>query len=153
MPGRIEASVESTRHGAFERDPPRDDSKSRRRILVVDDNRINLELIRSALSPLGFEIYTALSGEDALDEFRRHEPDCVLMDIQLPGIDGTETMRRIRAISGRRVPVIALTAYAMKGDRQGFLEAGFDEYISKPVDIGALHEMVRHFLGPNREQD
>lgn len=147
MPGRMEALADQERPTADEPVTPQGTEDAPKRILVVDDNTLNLELIRSALLPFGFEISTALRGEDALDEFMKHDPDCVFMDIQLPGMDGTETMKRIRTISRRRVPIIALTAYAMKEDRQGFLKAGFDEYISKPVNINTLHEMVRRFLG------
>jgi len=105
-------------------------------ILVVEDNERNMKLFRDVLEASGYRTLEAATGERAVEMMFQHRPDLVLMDIQLPGIDGVEALDRLRA--GDRfsaVPVLALTAQAMEGDRERFLAAGFDGYLSKPVDI------------------
>jgi CheY-like chemotaxis protein len=106
------------------------------RILVVEDNEKNMKLFRDVLQAKGYVPLEATSGEEAVELASEHVPDLILMDVQLPGIDGIEALGRIRANDQTAaIPVVALTAQAMSGDRQRFLESGFDGYISKPVDV------------------
>jgi two-component system cell cycle response regulator DivK len=117
-------------------------------VLVVEDNETNMKLFRDVLQATGYRTLEATTGEDALDLAAEHAPDLVLMDSQLPGIDGFETLRRLRAgerAAGTRV--VALTAQAMAGDRERFLEAGFDGYLSKPVDLREFIDTVRRYCG------
>ena len=105
-------------------------------ILVVEDNERNMKLFRDVLEASGYRTLEAATGERAVEMTFQHRPDLVLMDIQLPGIDGVEALDRLRADERfSAVPVLALTAQAMEGDRERFLAAGFDGYLSKPVDI------------------
>ena len=106
------------------------------RILVVEDNAKNMKLFRDVLIAKGYRTLEATTGEQAVALAAERSPDLVLMDIQLPDIGGVEALGRLRA-DGRTtsVPVLALTAQAMEGDRERFLAAGFDGYLSKPVDI------------------
>jgi two-component system cell cycle response regulator DivK len=116
------------------------------RILVVEDNEKNMKLFRDVLQATGYSPLEASSGEEALALAAQHAPALVLMDIQLPDIDGTEALRRLRADERTaQLPVVALTAQAMQGDRERFLEAGFDGYLSKPVDIAELIATVRGY--------
>jgi two-component system, cell cycle response regulator DivK len=113
-------------------------------ILVVEDNEKNMKLFRDVLAASGYRVLEATTGEGAINAAAVHLPALVLMDVQLPGIDGAEALGRLRAdprTSG--IPVIALTAQAMHGDRERFLKAGFDGYLSKPVDIVEFVSMVR----------
>jgi two-component system cell cycle response regulator DivK len=105
-------------------------------ILIVEDNPRNLKLVRDLLRHAGHETLEAANGEDAVALACAHRPHLVLMDIQLPGMDGVEALRRLRAEPGTaRTRVVALTAFAMKDDRDRFLAAGFDEYIEKPISV------------------
>jgi len=114
------------------------------RILVVEDNEKNMKLFRDVLEAKGYTPVEATTGEEAVALAAKHAPDLILMDVQLPGIDGVEALNRIRADDRNpRVSVLALTAQAMRGDRERFLEAGFDGYISKPVDVLEFVETVR----------
>ena len=106
------------------------------RILVVEDNEKNMKLFRDVLEASGYRTVEATTGEQAVDLAIEHGPALVLMDIQLPDIDGVEALRLLRANAGTAsIPVLALTAQAMEGDRERFLAAGFDGYVSKPVNI------------------
>ena len=116
-------------------------------ILVVEDNPKNMKLIRDLLQFNGFDILEAESGEEGIEVARNQRPALVLMDVQLPGIDGREAMKMIKDDDiTRAIPVVALTAYAMKGDREQLLAEGFDGYISKPVDIKTLVETITAYL-------
>ena len=116
-------------------------------VLVVEDNALNLKLIRDVLEHAGFTVLVATSGEEGVDVATRGGLDLVLMDLQLPGIDGTEAMRRIRAHPGsRELPVVAVTAFAMRADREQVSSAGFDGYIEKPISTRALPEVVRRYV-------
>jgi two-component system cell cycle response regulator DivK len=116
-------------------------------VLVVEDNALNLKLIRAVLEHAGFTVVVATSGEEGVDVASRGGLDLVLMDLQLPGIDGTEAMRRIRAHpGGRELPVVAVTAFAMPADREQVSAAGFDGYIEKPISTRALPEFVRRHV-------
>ena len=116
------------------------------RVLVVEDNEKNMKLFCDVLSASGYRTIEATTGGEAVDLTMEHQPDLVLMDIQLPDIDGVEALGRLRA-DGRTasLPVLALTAQAMEGDRERFLAAGFDGYLSKPVNIADLVATVRRF--------
>ena len=117
-------------------------------ILLVEDNEKNMKLFGDVLTAKGYRTVEARSGEEAVAVARTQPPDLVLMDIRLPGIDGVETLRRLRA-DGRTasIPVLAVTAQAMRGDREQFLAEGFDGYLSKPVDVGELLAAVRRHCG------
>jgi two-component system, cell cycle response regulator DivK len=122
---------------------------SRRRILVIEDNTKNLKLVRDVLQFAGFEIIEATSGEDGVELAAREHPDLVLMDLQLPGIDGTEALRQIREMPDvGQVPVLAVTAFVMDEDRRRANRAGFDGYVEKPLSVRALTEQVRALLAP-----
>jgi two-component system cell cycle response regulator DivK len=119
-----------------------------RRILVVEDNPLNLKLVRDVLQFAGYDVIEAQSGEEGLRVAQEDPPDLVLMDLQLPGIDGTETMRRMREGSlGRDVPVVAVTAFAMAEDRERACLAGFDGYVEKPISVRELPAQIEAFLG------
>lgn len=128
--------------------------ESRPRIAVVEDNEDNRLLLQAILGD-DFWIEEYESGPEALAGITDDPPDLVLMDISLPGMDGTEVLERLREDPAvPSVPVVALTAHAMSGDRESFLEAGFDEYISKPiVDEEALRETIRAHLPPGGTPD
>ena len=118
-----------------------------RRILVVEDNPLNLKLVRDVLQFAGYDVIEAQSGEEGLRVAQEDPPDLVLMDLQLPGIDGTETLRRLRQGSlGRDVPVVAVTAFAMAEDRERAALAGFDGYVEKPISVRALPGQIEAFL-------
>jgi two-component system, cell cycle response regulator DivK len=113
-------------------------------ILVVEDNGKNMKLFRDVLLARGYRPLEATTGRQAVELASEHEPDLVLMDIQLPDIDGVDALGRLRADARTAsIPVLALTAQAMHGDREQFLAAGFDDYISKPVNVVELLEIVR----------
>jgi CheY-like chemotaxis protein len=118
------------------------------RILIAEDNEKNIKLFREVLQLSGFETLEASTGEQAIELATRHTPDLVLMDIRLPGTDGIEALRRLREDERTAdIPVVALTAQAMAGDRERFLEAGFNGYVSKPVNIVDFIATVRHHCG------
>ena len=117
------------------------------RILVVEDNERNLKLVRDILSFAGYEVIAARSGEQGVDLAREQRPDLVLMDLQLPAMDGVEALRVLRDDPDTRpIPVVAVTAFAMKDDRDRALRAGFDGYLEKPINVRAFPEIVRGFL-------
>ena len=115
-----------------------------RHVLVVEDNDKNMKLFRDVLQVSGYSTLEATTGEEAVELALTHEPALVLMDVQLPGIDGVEALERLRQ-NGRTasIPVLAVTAQAMSGDRDRFVEAGFDGYLAKPVDVDELIRVVR----------
>jgi two-component system cell cycle response regulator DivK len=113
------------------------------RVLIVEDNEKNMKLFRDVLSAKGYATLEATSGEEAVELALAHAPELVLMDIRLPEIDGVEALRRLRSDERTStIPVLALTAQAMHGDRERFLAAGFDGYVPKPVDITELVGLV-----------
>lgn len=121
-------------------------------VLIAEDNETNMKLFRDVLEAKGYQPLEAETGERALELVAEHVPDLVLMDIQLPGIDGIEALRRLRADERTAsVPVLALTAQAMRGDRERFLAAGFDGYISKPIDIVEFVSTVRRYCDPGAD--
>lgn len=117
-------------------------------ILIVEDNERNLKLVRDVLAHFGYPTLEAATAEDGLALARARRPSLVLMDVQLPDIDGVEALRRLRAdplTAGIRV--VALTAFAMPGDRARFLAAGFDGYVEKPIDVRKLPDQLAALLG------
>jgi len=115
-------------------------------VLVVEDNEKNMKLFRDVLHASGYRTLEAATGERAVELVFEHRPDLVLMDIQLPDIDGIEALSRLRADDRTAsVPVLALTAQAMEGDRERFLAAGFDGYLSKPVDIAEFVATIKRY--------
>jgi hypothetical protein len=115
-----------------------------RRILIVEDEKINAMVISAMLGKLGHEIHLASNGLEALQIIQKTEFDYIFMDIQMPELDGVETTRAIRAtaMKNSRVPIIALTAHAMKGDRERFIGAGMDDYLTKPIEMDRLVEVL-----------
>ena len=116
------------------------------RVLVVEDNEKNLKLVRDVLEATGYRTLEATTGAQAVELAAEHTPDLVLMDIRLPDIDGAEALSRLRADERTAsIPVLAVTAQAMQDDRERFLAAGFDNYLSKPVDVVELINAVREY--------
>lgn len=112
-------------------------------VLIVEDNVKNLELVQDILEFRGFRTLAASNGRDAVELARLHQPDLVLMDIQLPDLDGISALRQLRSEARTgAIPVVALTAFAMTEDRGRFLEAGFDGYLAKPIDVRTLPDTV-----------
>ena len=117
-------------------------------VLIVDDNEKNLRLARDVLVLGGFRTVEASTGCEGIAAAVDHLPDVILMDIRLPDMDGTEATRRLREDPRTaRIPVVALTSLAMKGDREWLLAAGFDGYLEKPISVAELPEQVRRFCG------
>lgn len=120
-------------------------------ILIVEDNEKNLKLARDVLRFHGFRTIDAADGETGVRLATDALPELILMDIQMPGIDGIEALRRIRADARtKHIPTVALTASVMSGDRERFDEAGFDGFISKPIDIKTFPDLVRAHLEAKR---
>ena len=116
-------------------------------ILIVEDNPMNLKLIRDVLQIEGFETLEAETGETGVELARERHPAVILMDVNLPQMDGREAMKILKAdASTRQIPIIAVTSLAMKGDRERLLAAGFDGYISKPIDIKELPRLVESYV-------
>jgi two-component system, cell cycle response regulator DivK len=114
------------------------------RILVVEDNEKNMKLFRDVLVATGYRTLEATTGERAVELATEHGPDLVLMDVQLPDIDGIEALGRLRTDDRTAsLPVLALTAQAMEGDRERFLAAGFDGYLAKPVNVADFLAVVK----------
>jgi two-component system cell cycle response regulator DivK len=117
------------------------------RVLLVDDNQLNLDLARYVLEADGFVVDEALHIDAAWERLRGHRPDVALVDIQLPGTDGLSLVRAIKATPGLKdMPVIAFTAFAMQGDEERFLAAGCDGYLTKPIDVHSFAAAVRKHL-------
>jgi two-component system cell cycle response regulator DivK len=122
-------------------------TETTKKILVVDDNQDNRELVIKVLKSKGYLLMEATDGEAALEQAIKQKPDLILMDISLPKIDGYEVTRRLKEQeSFKAVPIIALTAHAMKGDREKALEAGCDGYIPKPISVRELPDQIQTFL-------
>jgi two-component system, cell cycle response regulator DivK len=118
-----------------------------RRILLIEDHEDNRRIVRDLLTSAGYEVVEALTGEDGVSMADSHRPDLILMDIQLPGLDGYEATRRIKANSAlRAIPIIAVTSYALSGDDVKAREAGCDAYVTKPFSPRALLAKIREFV-------
>jgi CheY-like chemotaxis protein len=121
-------------------------------ILIVDDNPVNMKLIRILLTGEGYDVRIAADAKEALEVLTEVHPSLILMDIQLPGIDGLELTRRLKAEpTTRDITIVGLTAYAMKGDEERILAAGCDGYIAKPIDTRTLPGYIKgHLAGRDR---
>jgi two-component system cell cycle response regulator len=123
------------------------------RILIVDDNATNLKLTAYLVKAKGYEVVTAPDAESALAAIREHAPQLILMDVQLPGIDGLELTRRLKADPATaHILIVAVTAYAMKGDQDKAMTAGCDGYVTKPIDTRALPETIATLLARGGKQ-
>lgn len=117
------------------------------KILIVEDNPPNMRLIETTLRAKGYTLLKATDGKEALDMATRERPSLIIMDIQLPRVGGLEVARRLRQMPAfSHIPIIALTAYAMKGDKEKFIEAGCDGYLAKPISTRELPEMIAEML-------
>jgi osomolarity two-component system sensor histidine kinase NIK1 len=127
------------------------DEQKKLSILLAEDNEINQKIIQYSLNNAGFNVDIAQNGQEAIDMYHKNNYDLVLMDVQMPVLDGYEATAHIRemeatVLNGSRIPIVALTANAMKGDREKCLDAGMDEYLSKPFTpddlIGIIHTVT-----------
>jgi CheY-like chemotaxis protein len=119
----------------------------KRSILVVDDNAANLKLVKVLLTIEGYHVMIAADADEAMKLLEKSQPELILMDIQLPGIDGLELTRRLKADERfRDIIIVALTAYAMKGDEEKVIASGADGYLSKPIDTRTLPQVVERYL-------
>jgi CheY-like chemotaxis protein len=117
------------------------------KIPVVEDNDRNRRLMKMLLKANGYEVIEAATGKEAMDYLEQQKPDLILMDIQLPNTDGLELTRKIKsAVETRDIPIVAVTAYAMKGDEERILEAGCDAYASKPINTRELPLLIADIL-------
>ena len=117
------------------------------KILIVEDNPQNMRLIEMTLRAKGYILLKASDGEEALDMATREQPDLIIMDIQLPRMNGLEVTKKLRKTQAfSHTPIIALTAYAMKGDRERVIEAGCDTYLPKPINTHELPEVIAEML-------
>ena len=116
------------------------------RVLIVDDNPTNLKLVAYLVKANGYEVDTAADADAAMAAIATNRPRVILMDLQLPGIDGLELTRRLKADPATRdIAIIAVTAYAMKGDHEKALAAGCDDYVTKPIDTRALPALIARY--------
>ncbi|MBI1650058.1 response regulator [Hyphomicrobium sulfonivorans] len=124
---------------------------ARRTVLIVEDNELNMKLFHDILAAHGYETIQTRNGLEALDLARRHHPALILMDIQLPEISGLEVTKWIKEDDVLRdIPVVAITAFAMKGDEERIRSGGCEAYISKPISVGHFLETVQRFVGEPR---
>jgi len=123
---------------------------SLKKVLVVEDNQDNREMVVKALKFNGYQVIEAVDGQEAIEKAKAENPDLILLDIHLPKMDGYEVTKRLKGdYDVRSIPIIALTAHAMKGNREEALAAGCDGYIPKPIDVRELPKQIEHFLKPN----
>jgi two-component system, cell cycle response regulator DivK len=116
-------------------------------LLIVEDNEMNRDMLSRRLQRRGYEVLIATDGAEGLASAREHNPDLVLMDMSLPVIDGWEATRQLKtAEATRNIPIIALTAHAMSGDRQKAVDAGCDDFDTKPIELDRLLEKIEHCL-------
>ena len=124
------------------------------KVMIVEDNPQNMKLIEILLRAKKYTLLKACDGEEALDVATREQPDLIVMDMQLPKMSGVEVTRRLRQMPVfRRTPIIALTAYAMRGDKERFLEAGCSTYISKPINTRELPAIIDRMLQERKKFD
>ena len=123
------------------------------KILLVEDNEMNRDMLSRRLIRRGFQVVFAMDGQQGVDLARSERPDIILMDMSLPGIDGWEATRRLKADDATRgLPVIGLTAHAMSGDREKAIEAGCDDYDTKPVELDRLIGKIERLLGTAKDE-
>ncbi len=124
-----------------------------KKVLVVEDNELNMKLFNDLLESQGYEVIQTRDGLSALDLARAHRPDLIIMDIQLPEVPGTDVIKWLKEDESlRHIPVIAVTAFAMKGDQERIRESGCEAYMSKPITVTEFLETVRRFLEGRDEQ-
>jgi two-component system cell cycle response regulator DivK len=117
-------------------------------VLIVEDNELNMKLFHDLLEAHGYATVGTRNGIEAIDLARKHRPDLILMDIQLPEVSGLEVTKWLKDDQElRRIPVVAVTAFAMKGDEERIREGGCEAYLSKPISVSKFIETIRHFLG------
>lgn len=117
-------------------------------VLIVEDSELNMRLFNDLLEAFGYKTVKTKDGRQALPMAREHKPDLIVMDIQLPEISGIELTQRIKADAAlKSIPVVAVTAFAMRGDEQKILAAGCDAYLSKPISVTTFLETIRRFIG------
>ena len=120
-----------------------------RTVLIVEDNELNMKLFHDLLAAHGYKTIQTRNGFDALELARKHRPNLILMDIQLPEVSGLEVTKWIKDDEDiREIPIIAVTAFAMKGDEERIRSGGCEAYISKPISVMTFLETVRRFIGP-----
>lgn len=124
------------------------------KILVIEDNEKNRKLFKLIVSSLGHETITAEDGKAGIETAKKEMPDLILMDIQLPVVDGITAMNILQSHEDtKNIPVIAITSYAMKGDRERFLEQGFADYIAKPIDVDSFIKILESVLNGSYRHD
>jgi len=117
-------------------------------VMIVEDNELNMKLFRDLIEAHGYRTVQTRNGLTAMDLAREHRPDLILMDIQLPEISGLDVTRQLKGDAElRTIPVIAVTAFAMKGDEERIRQGGCEAYISKPISVGRFIETIKTFLG------
>lgn len=122
------------------------------KILIVEDNQDNLELAVKVLRNKGFETVEAVDGEEAIEKAVSEKPDLILLDISLPKLNGYEVAKRLKSMEEfKEIPIVAFTAHAMKGDREKVIVAGFEGYISKPINIREFPDQVKLYIRGKRE--
>lgn len=122
------------------------------RVLLVEDNYDNYEMVRFLLERAGYTVIGARTGREAVTAAKEHKPDVILMDLSLPEMDGWEAAREIKNNPEiANIPLIALTAHTLPGDRKKALESGFDDYISKPINVPAFYDIVKDVLNEKSE--
>lgn len=122
-------------------------------ILIIEDNLLNLKLFNDLLEYHGYKTVATGLGGTAVDLAREHRPDLILMDIQLPDISGMEAAQRLKAdMVTKAIPIVAVTAFAMSGDREKILASGCDDYLAKPFNVAEFLALVERYATPNREQ-
>src|ERR1700712_3262352 len=120
-------------------------------VMIVEDNELNMKLFHDLLEAHGYATVGTRNGIDALDLARKHRPDLILMDIQLPEVSGLEVTRWLKDDDDLcRIPIVAVTAFAMKGDEERIRSGGWEAYISKPISVLSFLETVRRFIGPSK---
>jgi two-component system cell cycle response regulator DivK len=120
-------------------------------VLIVEDNELNMKLFNDLLSALGYRTSQTRSGFEAMELARKHRPDLILMDIQLPEVSGLEVMQWLKDDDELcRIPIVAVTAFAMKGDEERIRSGGCEAYLSKPISVVGFLETVRKFIGPSK---
>lgn len=120
-----------------------------KKVMIVEDNELNMKLFRDLVEVSGYETVQTRSGLNALELARSHKPDLILMDIQLPEISGLDVTRQLKADEElRTIPVIAVTAFAMKGDEERIRQGGCEDYMSKPISVPLFLETIKRFLEP-----
>jgi two-component system cell cycle response regulator DivK len=135
-------------HAGHSRHHQPEDPRMAKTVLIVEDNELNMKLFHDLLEAHGYDTVSTRNGIEALDLARKHRPDLIVMDIQLPEVSGLEVTKWLKDDPDlKAIPVVAVTAFAMKGDEERIREGGCEAYLSKPISVGKFLETVRSFLG------